>query len=208
MSAVTLFLLRHGAHDQVHEALCGRTKGVTLGAKGRGQAEALARRLSAMSLAAVYSSPIERTRETAAAVARPHGVEVRVEDALIELDFGDWTGKRFSDLDGRPDWRRWNEDRGRARAPDGESMLEAQTRMARWLDEVRERHPGQTIAAVSHGDVIKAAAAHALGLPLHFHDRFQISPGSMTTIVLHHAGLQVAAMNEVPDSTEAHNGRS
>jgi broad specificity phosphatase PhoE len=206
VSAVTLFMLRHGAHDQVRDVLCGRAEDVGLGERGRAQVKALAARLSAERLTAVYSSPIQRTRETAATVARPHGLDIALEPALIELDFGDWTGARFADLDDHPSWRRWNGDRGRSRAPSGESMLDAQRRVALWLDVVRERHVGEIIAAVSHGDVIKATVAYALGLPLHFHDRFEISPGSMTTLMLRDAELSVVAMNEVPRENEASHG--
>jgi probable phosphoglycerate mutase len=193
----TIFLVRHGAHDLVDKRLCGRMPGVGLGETGREQARALGRRLAQSRLSAVYSSPMQRARETAAFVGEACGLPVTLDDAIDEIDFGAWSGRAFSELDGQPDWRRWNEDRGRKRPPGGESMAEVQARVARWLEGVMGRHPGQAVAAVSHADVIKAAVAHALGLPIHFHDRFEISPGSATTLVATGAGLKVWAVNEV-----------
>jgi probable phosphoglycerate mutase len=76
-------------------------------------------------------------------------------------------------------------------------MAEVQARVARWLEGAARRHPGQAVAAVSHGDIIKAAVAYALGLPIQFHDRFEISPGSATTLIATGAGLKVWAVNEV-----------
>jgi broad specificity phosphatase PhoE len=197
VTAVTILMMRHAVHDLVDRTLCGRTEGVGLGETGRSQAAALAARLSKAGLAALYSSPIQRARETAAGIAGACGLEVVTDDALTEIDFGDWTGKPFDELDADSAWRRWNGDRGRERPPAGESMLEAQNRISGFLDGARSRHLGQTIAAVSHGDVIKAAVAHVLGLPLQFHDRFDISPASITTLVAWTGGAKILSLNEV-----------
>ncbi|TBN51888.1 histidine phosphatase family protein [Hansschlegelia quercus] len=193
----TIHLVRHGTHDLVAKTLCGRREGVGLGEAGRSEARAVAKRLAGASLTAVYSSPLERTQETAAIIGEACALPVIVEDALIEIDFGAWAGLTFSELDQDPSWREWNADRGRAAVPGGESMAHAQLRVATWLRTIGQRHAGESVAAVSHGDVIKSGVAHILGLPLHFYDRFDIAPGSITTLHIGGEGMKVSALNEV-----------
>jgi broad specificity phosphatase PhoE len=194
--ATTLYLARHAMHSLVDQVLCGRTAGVHLADAGRQQAAVLARRLGAVGLAAVYSSPLERARETAAIIAAGAGHDPVIEDALTEIDFGAWNGRRFDSLQDDPEWRRWNEERGTARPPGGESMGEVQARTMRWAAHVAELHPDAAIAAVSHGDVIKAMIAAILGLPLDHYARFEIGPASPTTIILWPGGARLLRMNE------------
>jgi probable phosphoglycerate mutase len=194
--ATTLFLARHAVHGLVDQVLCGRTAGVHLGEAGRHQAAQLARRLGQARLAAVYSSPLERARETAAVVAASVRLDPVIEDALTEIDFGAWNGRRFDSLQDDPDWRRWNAERGTARPPGGESMSEVQARSMRWAENASDRHPDEAIAAVSHGDVIKAMVAAVLGLPLDHYARFEIGPASLTTIMLWRGGASLLRMNE------------
>lgn len=198
MTITTIYLIRHGTHDLVEATLCGRQEGVSLSQAGRDQAGALGRRLAAAALSAVYASPTTRARETAAVIAEACGVPVTLDEALQEIDFGAWTGLSFAELDGRPDWRRWNEDRGRSHAPGGESMMDVQRRVGEWLARTGAGHAGEAVAAVSHGDVIKSGVAYALGLPLHFYDRFDVSPGSMTTLRAIEQRFKVVTVNEVP----------
>ena len=172
----TVLLVRHASHDRLGRVLCGRMGGVVLSDQGRREADALGRRLAERALAAVYSSPLERTRETAEAVAAPHGLVPEVDPDLNEVDVGDWSGRAFADLRGEPEWAAWNSARAEARAPGGEAMAEVQLRVARVLERLRERHAGQTVAVVSHGDVIKTAVAAALDLPLDGLHRFDIAP--------------------------------
>ncbi|PWC36101.1 histidine phosphatase family protein [Azospirillum sp. TSO35-2] len=197
----TVFVLvRHGSHDRLGSVLCGRMPGVTLSEQGRREAEALANRLSALRLAAVLSSPLERAVETATPIAARQDLPVTVEPELIELDLGAWSGLRFDALRGDPAWDLWNQARTHTRPPPGdtpgESMAEAQARIARALDRLRRAHPGRTVALVSHGDVIKAALAQALGLPLDFHGRFDIGPASTSVLIAGDWGLKVHSINE------------
>lgn len=197
----TIFILmRHGSHDRLGSVLCGRMAGVTLSAQGRAEADALADRLSSQRLTAVLSSPLERAIETATPIAERQGLPLTVEPALNELDLGAWSGKRFDDLHGDPAWELWNRTRSHGRpAPGespGESMAEAQTRIAALLDRLRRAHPGGTLALVSHGDIVKAALAHAMGLPLDFHGRFEIGPASRSVIIAGDWGLKVHSINE------------
>ncbi len=197
----TIFILiRHGSHDRLGSVLCGRMPGVTLSQQGRAEAESLAERLSSQRLTAVLSSPLERAVETATPIAERQGLPLTIEPALNELDLGAWSGKRFEELHGDPAWDLWNRARSHGRPTpgdtSGETMAEAQTRIAALLDRLRRAHPGGTLALVSHGDVIKAALAHAMGLPLDFHGRFEISPASRSVLIAGDWGLKVHSINE------------
>jgi probable phosphoglycerate mutase len=192
----TVFLVRHGSHDRLGKVLCGRMDGVTLSDKGRQESERLAARLRGESLAALYTSPLSRTRETAAPIATACGLDPVEDEDLLEIDFGDWTGKPFEALHGDPAWTRWNEARAMARPPGGESMVEVQARLRRWLDRVRAAHPEQRIAAVSHADAIKSLIAHVMGFSLDQHDRVEVSPGSISVIVAGDWGAKVMSLNE------------
>jgi broad specificity phosphatase PhoE len=192
----TVFLVRHGAHDRLGKVLCGRMQGVTLSHEGRREAEALAARLRSEALEAVYSSPLERTRETADPIAAAAGATVSPDDDLLEIDFGHWTGKTFDQLHGDPAWTAWNTARVLARPPGGESMAEVQARLWRWLERTRARHPAGRVAAVTHGDVIKALAAHVLGFSMDQHHRLEVSTASVTTLVAGDWGMKVTGLNE------------
>ncbi len=190
-------LVRHGVHDQLQGRLCGRTSGVSMGEAGRMQAQAVARRLAGAGVEAVHASPLERTRETAEPIARTCNAPLVLEEALMEIDFGEWNGRSFEELAEQPLWRDWNANRDRVRAPGGETMLEVQARLAVWLEGVA-RSGARAVVAVSHADVIKTAVALTLGLSMRFHDRFEISPGSITTLAAGGGGLKLLSLNEVP----------
>lgn len=190
-------LVRHGVHDQLQGRLCGRTPGVRMGAAGLAQAAAVGRRLADADVRVVYTSPLERTRQTAEAVAAACGAPLAEDEALLEIDFGAWSGLSFGELDGDPHWRDWNARRDEVRAPGGETMNEVGARLERWL---RSRAgDGGAVVGVSHGDVIKAAVGLATGLSMRAHHRFEISPGSITTLSVGDDGdLKLQTMNEVP----------
>jgi probable phosphoglycerate mutase len=196
--STTVFFVRHGAHDRLGRVLCGRMEAVSVSEQGLAQARAAARRLAGERIAAVYVSPMTRAAETAEPIAAAHGLEPRTEPALDEIDLGAWTGALFEDLDHAPEWDWWNTARGQNRPPGGESMLEVQLRVANWMEQARRRHADQAIVAVSHGDVIKAALCHALGLCLDHHGRIEVEPGSISTIVVAPWGLKVHSINEAP----------
>ena len=191
----TFHLVRHGSHDLLDHTLCGRMEGVRLGESGRAEAQAAAERLQGERLAAVISSPLERCQETADAVARAHGLLVEEDPAFVELDFGGWTGLSFDDLRRDPRFEPWNSRRSLSRPPGGESLGEAQMRAARGLEGLRARFPDDGVAVVSHSDIIKALAAHVLGLNLDFYHRFDIDPASLTTLVLGSWGARLVRMN-------------
>lgn len=192
----TVLLVRHAAHALVDNTLCGRKPGVHLGDRGRAQAERLAEKLAERAVDAVRTSPMERARETAEPIARRLGVEPEVAQDLIEIDFGAWTGKRFDELDAEPGWARWNTIRSQTRPPGGEAMIEAQARIVRHLEGLRESHAGRSVALVTHGDLIKTALAYHLGLPIDAWNRFEILPASVSALRLSEWGSTILSLNE------------
>jgi broad specificity phosphatase PhoE len=197
----TFLLVRHATHAQVGTTLCGRQPGWRLSDTGRAQADALAERLSAQGLAlrvaAVRSSPVERALETAEPIAERLGAPLEVSEALAEVDFGEWTGRSFADLQREPRWHVWNSDRETGRPPEGECMKDVQARILSEIEGLRGIHREKTIVLVSHGDVIKAALIHHLGLALNAYSRFDIDPASVSTLVVGDWGAKVLRLNEV-----------
>jgi broad specificity phosphatase PhoE len=195
--AATLYLVRHAAHDRVHDTVCGRMPGVTLGEEGRLQAERLAERLGRESIAAVYSSPLERARETAGPIARRLGLAVQVAEALNEIDFGGWTGRRFEELAGDEVWASWNRTRASMSPPGGEAFAAAQRRAVAFLEQAAAGHDGAGVVAVSHCDVIRAALCAFLNRPsIEDYRLFEIAPASVTRLVRRGEGWTVAGINE------------
>jgi probable phosphoglycerate mutase len=169
---------------------------VALSSEGLEQAAIVGDLLGTLPIAAVYSSPRERAWYTARDIAEPHAHEVEIEDRLDEIDFGEWTGLRFSDLEGDEDWQRWNEARGKARCPGGESMTEAIDRARSALEVIASEHDGATVVAVTHCDIIRGILAHYLGMPLDNLLRFDVDPASISALELGRWGARVRSINE------------
>lgn len=159
----------------------------------------LAERLLPVSLAAIYSSPLERTLQTAQILADRLALPVQVGAGFTEIDFGDWSGQRFADLAADPRWQAWNSFRSIARLPNGGSMLEVQVQAITALHHLCRQYPEQRVAVVSHSDVIKAVVAHYLGIHLDLFQRMEISPASVSVIAVHHWGAQVLRLNDTGD---------
>jgi broad specificity phosphatase PhoE len=199
----TFFLIRHGEKEADEQLMVGRTGGIHLTCRGVRQAEAIAEALCSCSIQRVLSSPLERARETAEPVARRKNVEVEVSEALHEFGFGLWTGKSHCELATMPGLREFNEFRSGTRPPGGESMLEVQSRFVGEMLRLRTELPQGSIALVSHGDPIRAAICHFLGMPLdHFH-RIEICIGSISVLTLSGSGAQLVAMNRIPSAEPA-----
>ena len=191
----TFALIRHGTHSLVGHTLVGRAPGVRLSPEGVHEAERLAGRLEDGPFRALYSSPLERARETAAAVAVRLQLEVKTADELNEIDFGDWTNRTLAELHDLEEWRRFNVFRSSSRIPNGEAMTDVQRRMLRLIERLCAVHPDQTVALVSHGDVIKATLAHYLGVPLDLLQRIEISPASVSIVRIERYGPAVLVIN-------------
>jgi broad specificity phosphatase PhoE len=174
-----LFLIRHGQHDWIGKALVGRKPGIHLNEEGKGHARAIADRLRDVPLTAIYSSPQPRALETAVPLAEVHGLPVAFEPGLDEIDFGEWTGRSFVELESDPRWQAWNARRAEGVAPGGESMRAAQARALEAMD--RARHLGG-VALFSHADVIKAALLGLQGLSLNGIHDLELQPGTIVSI--------------------------
>jgi probable phosphomutase (TIGR03848 family) len=192
----TVLLVRHGQTPTTGKVLPGRAKGLHLADEGRRQAQIAADRIAELArVDAVYSSPLERAKETAAPISAARGLRTKIDRGLFECDFGDWTGKELKQLMKLPEWQTVQRAPSTFRFPNGESFTEMQTRMVSTLDRLRSEHPGGTIVCVSHADTIKAAVAHALGTHIDLFQRIVISPASVTAITWGPGGPVVLAVN-------------
>ncbi len=190
--------VRHGQTPSTGKVLPGRAAGLPLAKAGLAQAQAVADQLAGRKgVVAVYASPLQRTRETAAPIAKALGMKATVDKGLLECDFGDWTGAALSKLRKLPEWKAVQRNPSGFRFPNGESFSEMATRMSSTVDRYRANHPGGTVIAVSHADPIKAATATALGVPLDLFQRIDVSPCSMTVIAYGHDGPFVHCVNRV-----------
>ncbi len=185
----TVVLLRHGRSTaNTSHVLAGRSKGVHLDDTGREQAERAAERLAGTTLARIVSSPLERCRETAKPVAARHPDTPRATDrGLVEVDYGDWTGRALKDLAKEKLWRVVQGQPSAATFPEGESLAAMSARVVgavRRLDaQVEAEHgPSAVWVAVSHGDPIKAVLADALGMHLDAFQRLHVEPASISVV--------------------------
>jgi probable phosphoglycerate mutase len=193
-----VLLVRHGHTPTTGRLLTGQAPGLHLDDQGRRQAQALAERIGRLKqVAAVYASPLERARETAAPIAEVRRLAVEVEPELTDGDFGTWTGLRLAALRRKPEWKVVQRYPSGFRFPGGESFVEMQTRMTSTLARLVLRHPGQTVVAVSHADPIKLAVGQALGAHLDLFQRIAVAPGSITAIAYGVTGPVVLGLNWV-----------
>jgi probable phosphomutase (TIGR03848 family) len=203
-AAALVLMVRHGTTPTTGAILPGRAPGLNLSDAGQTQAAAVADRIAALgNVAAVYASPLERTRQTAAPIARATGNRVRTNRSLLECDFGAWTGARLSDLRKTEEWTTVQQAPSRFRFPDGESFAEMQLRITSGIDALVASHRGETIVVVSHADPIKAAVAQALGTPLDLFQRIVVSPCSVTAVLYGTGAPVVLATNSTGDDLKA-----
>ena len=188
MPPTLVLYVRHGRTPTTGARLPGRAPGLHLSDEGRAQAEAVAAAIAGrdgtgQQVAAVYASPMERTRETAAPIARALGLRVRTAPGLNECDFGRWTGRRLKDLMKLKAWATVQRQPSTFRFPSGESFAEMQARITGQVADLVARHPGETIVCVSHADPIKAALAQAVGTPLDLFQRLVVGPCSVSAVL-------------------------
>jgi len=184
----TVILLRHGRSTaNVSGVLAGRSTGVGLDDHGRAQAEKLVDRLAELPLAAVVTSPLQRCQETVAPLLAARGLEATVEDDLSEVDYGDWTGRKLGELGKEDLWKVVQAHPSAAVFPGGEGLAAMQARavaaIRRQAARIGAEHGDRALwVACSHGDVIKAAVADALGLHLDSFQRIVVDPCSVSVI--------------------------
>ncbi len=193
-----ILLIRHAVNDFVKTGkLAGWTPEVHLNEDGVAQAEALGKRLADAPLQALYSSPLERTMETAEAIRTHHAKLSIVQNTQIgEVRYGDWEGKSIAALQGRKMWHVVQEYPSRAYFPNGETMRGVQTRAVDEIERLAADHPRAMIAVVSHADLIKMVVAHYLGMHLDNFQRIVISPASITALALGYGRPYVGMVND------------
>ncbi|MBT2227413.1 MSMEG_4193 family putative phosphomutase [Nonomuraea sp. NEAU-A123] len=179
----TLLLVRHGLTALTGPVLAGRTPGVHLSDAGRAQAAALAGRIAGVRLDAIVSSPLERCQETALAVAEGRGMDVQTDERFVECGYGAWTGRPLAELAKEPLWQVVQAHPSAVTFPEGEALTEMQHRAVAAVREWNQRLGGKGVyLACSHGDVIKAIVADALGLHLDHFQRITADPAALTVI--------------------------
>ncbi len=193
---MTKFLLiRHALTDSVGKRLSGRTTGLSLNAEGKKQAQQLASGLSGLPVSAIYSSPLERALETAATLEKSFNLKCIPSNDFLEIDFGEWTNLSFDELNNNLTFRRFNSFRSCTRIPGGEIMTEAQQRIVRGIEKLSAAHPNETVAVISHSDMIKAAIAFYAGIPLDLFQRIEISPASVSIIEIFDDSVRILLVN-------------
>lgn len=199
-TSTLVLLIRHGQTPTTGKTLPGRAKGLHLADSGHSQARNVAERLAVLKrLDAIYASPLERARETAAPLAKARSMSVRIDRGLLECEFGEWTGAELKDLMTKPEWATVQRYPSGFRFPGGESFAEMQTRMSSTVQRLAADHVGGVIACVSHADPIKAVIADALGTHLDLFQRISISTCSVSAIAYGPSGPNVLCVNSVGD---------
>ena len=199
-----LLLVRHGVTATTGKVLPGRRPGLHLSDEGQKQAERAARRIAALpKVAAIYSSPVERARETAQAIGKARRMPVRIERGLLECDIGSWTGRKLDELRKLPVWDVVQRHPSAFRFPNGESFPDVQTRITNAIFRLVAQHPGRIVVAVSHADPIKTAVAHALGVPLDLFQRISIATASITAIAYGRTDTNVLTVNSTDGDLRA-----
>ncbi|GAP08646.1 MAG TPA: phosphoglycerate mutase [Anaerolinea thermolimosa] len=194
----TLILIRHGENDFVGKRLAGRLPDVHLNERGQQQALALAQALAGAPVRAIYSSPLERARETAAPLAEMMGLEVLIEPGLNEIDAGQWQGRFLRQLRRLKAWKAVQNQPATFRFPQGETFAEAQARAVEALQRIAERHPDELVACFTHADVIRLVTAYFLNMPLDSFQRLGADTASITVVHLGKDGrVGVPRFNQV-----------
>ena len=199
--ATLVLFVRHGQTPTTGKVLPGRATGLHLSDTGRQQAERAAERLKVLTkVDAIYASPLERAKETAAPIAKALGLRTSIDKGLLECDFGDWTGAELKKLMKKPEWSTVQRAPSTFRFPNGESFTEMQTRMVGAVDRLRVEHRGGVVVCVSHADPIKAVLAHAMGTHLDLFQRIVVSTCSVSAVAYTGGGPIVLTVNSTGGS--------
>jgi probable phosphoglycerate mutase len=203
-SFTTILLVRHGSTATTGTVLPGRAPGLHLSERGIAQAQVVATRIGELTRkpVAIYVSPLERARETAAPIAAALKLRPVIERGLLECDFGSWTGKKLNLLARKAEWKNVQHSPSTFRFPEGESFAEMQQRVWATLERLAAKHRGRCIVVVSHADTIKAAVTYAQGVPLDLFQRTVISTCSVSAIGFTGSGPVVLTVNSTSSLKE------
>jgi probable phosphoglycerate mutase len=195
----TLLLVRHGHTDVAGRRLTGQRRGVHLNRRGRAEAERLVERLDAVEVDAILTSPLERCRETAAPLAGARGIPPQQRRGLIEVDYGEWTGRSIAQLRRTRLWRSVMQAPSGVRFPGGESLLEVQARMVDAASTIAATYPGGTVVAVSHADPIRLLLAHVAGIHPDHLQRLAVDTGSVSAVSVGEGLPRLLKVNDTGD---------
>ena len=194
----TFFLVRHAVTSHTGHRLTGWMEGVHLTDEGLEQARITAEGLAHVDFDAIFASPIDRTMETARAIAERQGKKVKVRKGIGEVRYGRWTNRPLKSLMKTKLWDQVQHQPSAVRFPDGESLREVQARAITEIEKIEQEYPKGKICCVSHGDVIKLIAAHYLGVHIDLYQRIVIGPASVSVITLSPYGPRIIALNNCP----------
>jgi probable phosphomutase (TIGR03848 family) len=192
------YFVRHGVTAHTGHKLSGWIPGIHLTDEGRVQAEAAAGMLASVPFKAIYSSPIDRAMETAAPIARLHGLEIVQAPSLGEVEYGKWSNRTFKTLVRTKLWEKVQRYPSGVRFPEGETLREVQTRAVEEVEIIAARHRKQIVCCVSHADVIRLLAAHYLGVHIDLFQRLTVAPASVSVIALNDGRPLVISLNSPP----------
>jgi probable phosphoglycerate mutase len=193
-------LIRHGENEYVKTGkFAGRLPEVHLNERGQKQAIELADALANLPIKAIYSSTLDRARETAEPIAARQGLEINFREALIETNIGDWAGMELKNARKLPEWKVVQGSPSRFRFPNGESFAECQSRLVTEIETISKAHKAdEIIVCVSHADPIKLVTAYYLGMPLDHFQRLGCDTASLTGLMLAEKGVMLAKLNQRP----------
>jgi probable phosphomutase (TIGR03848 family) len=197
-----LLLIRHGHTQTAGRILTGWSRGVHLSERGREQAERLVGRLQGVPLAAIYSSPLERCRETAAPLAAARGLEIRTHRGLIETGYGEWTGRSISQVTRTKLWRTLQRSPSAVRFPGGESLRDVQARSVDAILRIAADHPQATVGVATHADVVQLVLAHLAGVHLDLFQRLVAEPASISAVGVHDGVYRIVKVNDTGDLSD------
>jgi probable phosphomutase (TIGR03848 family) len=200
MSMALLILIRHGETDYVGNRLAGHLPGISLNTHGKEQAKLLSTKLAHFPISAIYSSPLERTMETAQPLAKLKNLPLQILPALTEINVGDWQGKSIPALRRLKLWRGIHEEPAKFIFPHGESFSDKQAGVVAALERlIRDAGARSVIACVSHGDPIKLSLAYFLGLDLNNFQRIAIEPASASFVYFSGSRIRLGPINLVDE---------
>jgi probable phosphoglycerate mutase len=191
----TILLIRHGENDSIGHYMPGRTPGLGLNAAGKAQAGQVADCLAGVKLDRIISSPLDRTRQTAAPLAARTGLVMELVEGFIEMDPGDWTSRPFTELFQDPLWTQLRSDPQDAGYPGGETFIATQERLWQSTQQVLKETSQGTVAIFTHADCVRLITAAALRIPLSHYNRMLIDTASLTVINFRASGAVVEVLN-------------
>lgn len=203
----TLLLVRHGHTNAAGTRLTGWAPGVHLNDRGRAEADRLVERLDGVRVDAIYSSPLERCRETARPLAKARRLSVQIRRRLIETGYGEWTGRTIAQVRKTKLWRTVERVPSAMRFPGGESLLEVQARAVDEVNRIAHEHPRGTVVVISHADPIRLVVAHVAGAHVDHLHRLVVDPGSVTVVAVGDAVPRLVKVNDTGDLAALRSGR-